>query len=262
MNRIDETFLRLKKNNKKALIVFITAGFPDLRTSGKIIDTLVDSGVDAIEIGVPFSDPIADGPTIQFASQRALHNGITLPVIIRWVKKLRSRIHIPLLLMGYVNPFYQYGFEKFIRNTRGLIDGLIIPDLSLEESGTYIPLFRRSGMRLIQLITPVSSMLRMKKIITAGDGFLYAVSVAGVTGARTTIPKSTVVFLRTLRSLTARPIAVGIGISHPRQIAMVKHMVDGIIVGSAYIKLMQKYRGKKLLNEIKHYTRTLKGALG
>ena len=261
MNRIDQKFKELKKKNKKALTVFITAGFPDIKTTEAVIDTLIDSGIDALELGVPFSDPIADGPTIQYASQKALEKNITLKKILAWVKKKRARIPVPLLLMGYLNPFYQYGMEKFMHSAHTIVDGVIIPDLSLEESEVYRGMFRKNNIKIIQLITPVSPAWRMRKIIRAGEGFLYAVSTTGVTGARTDLPQGTVPFLRTVRALTSLPIAVGIGISHPRQIKKIRSIVDGIIVGSAYIKLIRDYKGKNLLRKIADYTRTLRNAL-
>lgn len=261
MNRIDDTFKRLKRSNEKALIVFLTAGYPNLRVTGELIDVLVDAGVDALEIGVPFSDPIADGPVIQRSSQKALEQGITLQKILAFIKNKRKKIEIPILCMGYYNPFYQYGFEKFIRHSRGMIDGLIVPDLSWEESREARTAGMRNDMHLIQLVTPVTPDGRLSAIIKSSSGFLYAVSTTGVTGARKNISASTLGFLKKLRRLTRMPIAVGIGISSPHQITAVKGMVDGIIVGSAYIALIQKYSGKKLYKQITEYTQKLKDAL-
>ncbi|MFH1379814.1 MAG: tryptophan synthase subunit alpha [bacterium] len=261
MNRIENTFLQLKKKHAKGLIVFLTAGYPDLQTTERLIHVLIDSGADAVEIGIPFSDPIADGPVIQMSSEKALEQGITLPRVLQWIQKIRKRVAVPILCMGYANPFARFGYARLMHANKGIIDGLIIPDLSLEESGEVRFLSRKNNMHLIQLISPITPEVRRDRILRVSSGFIYAVSTTGVTGARKTVPKKTISFLSRLRSRTSIPIAVGIGISSPLQIKAVKRYVDAVIVGSAYIELIRKYKGKKLDSEIRKYTNKLKKAL-
>lgn len=243
INRIDEVFLRLKKANETALIPFITAGDPDLVTTRSLIIELVKNGADIIELGLPFSDPLADGPTIQAASQRALLNNINASDLFGVVRDVRKETDVPLVLMGYYNPILQYGLMDFAHDAvlAGL-DGVIIPDLPLEEAEVpmgWMDAAMANGLANIMLVAPTTPPDRARRIAEATSGFLYYVSVIGITGARTELPSDLSNGLMTIKGLTTRPVAVGFGISRPDQVAMLSDVADGIIVGSAVVKIIE-----------------------
>jgi tryptophan synthase alpha chain len=250
MNRIDQTFKRLKKSGQKALIGYITAGHPDKRSFQTLVPVLEKSGVDLLEVGVPFSDPIADGPTIQQSSQAALAHGATLAWILSSISHLRRRgVQIPLILMSYCNPVHAMGIETFFRRARlAGVDGLIIPDLIPEEAGAYARAARRQGIALIFLVAPTTPKARLRMIAGRTSGFLYAVAVTGVTGARRSLPDHIAPFLRSVKRATAKPVAVGFGLSTARQVRDIAKDADGVIIGSALIREIAKsqhhsYRG-------------------
>ena len=243
INRIDEAFSRLKKANEAALIPFITAGDPDLSTTRALILELVKSGADIIELGLPFSDPLADGPTIQAASQRALINNVNATDLFDVVRDVRKKTDVPLVLMGYYNPILQYGLKEFARDavSSGL-DGVIVPDLPLEEAVApmgWMDAARANGLANIMLVAPTTPPARARRIAGATDGFLYYVSVTGITGARTELPSDLRNGLMTVKGLTKKPVAVGFGISRPDQVEMLSKVADGIIVGSAIVKIVE-----------------------
>ena len=242
MQRLEKCFAELKKQRRKALITFITAGDPDLDATCELVETLVKAGADIVELGVPFSDPLADGPTIQAASLRALAQGTTLKKIIATVKKIRSRTDVPLVLMTYYNPLYHYGLKELVRDAAAAgVDGLIVPDLPLEES---LELRRLAAEKLaiIPLAAPTTSEARLFKIVAAGRGFLYYVTVTGITGARTSLPEELSHSLDQVKKIAGElPLAAGFGISTPEQAQTVGCHTDAIIVGSALVEIIAQH---------------------
>jgi len=246
MNRIDRMFSQLRKRKEAALIPFITTGDPDIATTEALILEMDRQGADLIELGLPFSDPLADGPTIQASSQRALRHNINAKDLLKLVKKVRRKTNIPLVLMGYYNPLFQYGLSAFAKDaaTAGL-DGTIVPDLPLEEAKDWIAAAKSQGLANILLVAPNTPADRVKKIARATQGFLYYVSVTGITGARTELPAELSQGLNGIKQLTNKPVAVGFGISKPAQISMLSAVTDGIIVGSAIVKLIEAHTIKQ-----------------
>lgn len=250
LNRIDKKFRELKNKREKALICYVVAGYPDIKTSEKIIDTLIESGADMIEIGIPFSDPIADGKTIQ----EALHSSLTLGITPQQCLELSERIRvkhpeIPLLIMTYSNILFRRGYDNFSKDAKKKgIDGFILPDVSIEESLEYVNAAKKNEMSTIFLVSPNTSELRLKMIIEHCSGFLYAVSVFGITGERQKFHKYTFAFIRKVRKLTKGkiPIAAGFGISQPEHVKnMIDAGADAVIVGSAIIRKIQETKTKK-----------------
>lgn len=239
MNRIDKRFKTLKALKKKAFIAYITAGDPDLATTMRLALALEGSGVDIIELGIPFSDPLADGPTIQAASQRALKKKVTLAKIFRMSGALRGKTGIPLVFMTYFNPVLRYGVERFFKSakTNG-IDGVIIPDLPFEEAKDVVALGRKHKVATIFLVAPTSSKERIKKIEKASSGFIYYVSLTGVTGARAKLPPEVIYNVKRVKAMTRKPVAVGFGISNAAQAKDIAKVADGVIVGSAIVKII------------------------
>lgn len=238
---IARKFASLRAKGEKALITFITAGDPDLATTEKLVLEMDRLGVDIVELGVPFSDPIADGPTIQASSLRSLKAGTTLPRIINLVRNIRKKSNIPIVLMGYYNPFYVYGLKKFVRQaSRAGIDGVIVPDLSPEEAGDLVSISRKFGLATIFLLAPTSTKERIKIVLEKTSGFIYYVSLTGVTGERKRLPPDLVKKLKKIRARSAIPLAVGFGISHPRQIKAILKNADAVIVGSALVKVIEE----------------------
>jgi tryptophan synthase alpha chain len=245
MNRIEQTFQRLKRKKRKALIGYITAGFPTKLSFRKLVPFLEQSGLDLLEVGVPFSDPIADGPTIQHASQVALANGVTLDWVLRSVRDIRARsAALPIIFMSYCNPIHAMGIDRFFKTARHSgVDGLIIPDLIPEESGPYAQAARREGIALIFLVAPTTPKRRIRMIAQKTRGFLYAVSITGVTGVQKAVPTHVSRFLKTVRSASSQPVAVGFGLTTPPQVHAVSRDADGVIVGSALIRALEKSNG-------------------
>ncbi len=238
---IKKVFKKAQRQGRRVLIPFITAGDPDIETTKRLIFAIAQNGGDILELGVPFSDPLADGPTIQAASQRALKNGITLKDIIELVKEVRSQIEMPIVLMGYYNPFYQYGLKRLVQDAaQAGINGFIIPDMPVEESGQWFKYCREYKLDNIFLIAPTTPIDRAKKIASKSSGFIYYVSVTGVTGARKELPQDLIENLRQLKQITPKPIAVGFGISSPEQVQNLVPYTDGIVVGSAIVRIIEK----------------------
>lgn len=239
MNRIDKKFRELKSRKKKAFIAYITAGDPDLKTTARIVPALEESGVDIIELGIPFSDPIADGPTIQAASQRALENKVTVKKIFAMASALRKSTQIPLVFMTYYNPVLRFGLDKFMKSCRSCgVDGVIVPDLPCEEAGGLIRAGRSCGIATIFLVAPTSTKARAARIARDSKGFIYYVSLTGVTGARRALPHDAVSKIRAIKSLTDKPVAVGFGVSDAAQARGLAKVADGVIVGSAIVKII------------------------
>ncbi|MDO4229021.1 MAG: tryptophan synthase subunit alpha [Capnocytophaga sp.] len=238
MNRITTIF----NKNKKILSIYFTAGFPNLNDTVSIIETLADNGVDIIEIGIPFSDPLADGPTIQASSKMALDNGMTVSLLFEQLKNIRQKVSIPLVMMGYFNPIMQYGVENFCQKCAEIgIDGLIIPDLPLDiYTEKYKTLFEANGLTNIFLITPQTSEKRIKEIDSITKGFIYMVSSAGVTGSRQDFGNEQLTYFKRVSTLDLKsPLVVGFGISNAETFNQATLYTDGAIIGSAFIKFIE-----------------------
>ncbi|NDY42522.1 tryptophan synthase subunit alpha [Dissulfurirhabdus thermomarina] len=242
MNRIDRAFSRLRRRGEAALIPFVTAGDPDLDTTEALVLEMARRGADIVELGIPFSDPLADGPTIQAASQRALEGGVTPAEILGLVRRIRRRSEVPLVLMGYYNPVLQFGLEAFAAAAAEAgADGTIVPDLPLEEAGPWSRAARAHGLANVLLAAPTTPPERVRRLAAATRGFLYYVSVAGITGARSELPPELAAALRAVKGLSRRPVAVGFGISRADQVAALAAVADGIIVGSALVRLVEAH---------------------
>jgi len=245
-NRIDKKFKELKKKNKKAFIAFIMAGDPSLAITKKLVPELASSGADIIELGVPFSDPIADGPTIQKASSRGLKSKTTLPGVFNLVRNARLESDTPIVFLIYYNLVFHYGLERFVKDAvRNGVDGAVIPDLPPEESKELCSIAKRYKFSIIHLLAPTSSIERIKKVALVSTGFIYYVSLTGTTGARKKLPKELSANLRKVRRITRTPVCVGFGISTSSQVKAVQKISDGAIVGSAIVKVIEKNIGKK-----------------
>ncbi|EKN65825.1 tryptophan synthase subunit alpha [Neobacillus bataviensis LMG 21833] len=238
MNRIEQTFSILQSNNKKAFIPYILAGDGGLNSLVDRLSILERFGASAIEVGVPFSDPVADGPTIQQAGLRALQNGTTLKGIIAELEKAREIISIPILLMTYLNPIYSYGIDKFVHDIRSAgVDGCIIPDLPIEEEEIITPQLEEAQIELIRLVTLTTPLERVKTISSKGRGFLYTVTVKGITGVRNEYDAKLQQFLKTVKEISPIPVMAGFGISTKEQMAELTEYCDGVIVGSKIVDL-------------------------
>jgi tryptophan synthase alpha chain len=240
MSRIAARFGALRAEGRKALIGYITAGFPSMAGFERAFKDLERGGADVIEIGVPFSDPIADGPTIQYSSQVALENGVTLKGILAWVAKARKSSQVPLVLMSYLNPILKMGPRRFAKEAaRAGVDGLIVPDTIPEECEVLRDMLSAEGIDLIHLVAPTTPPARRKWVAAQSRGFLYAVSVTGVTGARKALPPEAMVFIKSLKKESPVPVAVGFGISGPDQAREMAAHTDGVIVGSVLINRLK-----------------------
>jgi tryptophan synthase alpha chain len=235
MSRVASVF----KPGHKALIAYLTVGYPNREATGAAAAVLADSGCDIIELGIPFSDPLADGATIQRASYQALKGGITPRDCIEIAAKLRQEIATPLVFMSYYNPILSFGLEAFCQaSARAGVDGLIVPDLPPDEGGELEISARKHGLDLIYLLTPTSTEARISLVAEKSQGFIYLVSLTGVTGARQTLPPELEDFVRRVRQKTAKPLCVGFGVSNPEQATRVAQVADGVIVGSRLLELI------------------------
>jgi tryptophan synthase alpha chain len=245
MTELSEQFLRLKQSHEKALIPFFICGFPSAGVFKDFIKGAADSGADAIEIGIPFSDPLADGPSIQYSSNLALNNGINLQKSLEMISSLKVQLSLPLIILTYANPVFQYGLEEFIREAKQAgVSGLIVADLVIEEASQIEKLCRFHGLDLIYLAAPTSKGSRLKRIASRSSGFIYLVSVAGVTGARRVIPRSLAAKIGEIKRFTDKPVCVGFGISNPLQAGRLVRLADGVIVGSALVDLIRESKNQ------------------
>lgn len=255
MSRIKEAF-----ENGKAFIAFVTCGDPDLETTGAVVREMVKNGADLIELGIPFSDPTAEGPVIQGANLRALNGGVTTDQIFEFVKELRRDVSVPMVFMTYANVVFSYGAERFISTCRKIgMDGLILPDLPYEEKEEFQPICRRFGLELISLIAPTSEN-RIAMIAGEAEGFVYLVSSLGVTGVRSEIKTDLTSIVEAIRRNTDIPCAIGFGISTPEQAARMAGLADGVIVGSAIVRLIEKY-GRQAPEHVGRYVEEMKAAI-
>lgn len=264
MNRIEKKFLDLKNTNHTPLIAYVVGGYPDMDTSEKIIISLVESGVDIIEIGIPFSDPIADGPTIQEAIYQSLSNNTSADMCLKLAYRIRIRYpSLPLIIMTYSNIIYHDGFQKFMKKaSKNGIDGFIIPDVPIEESQEYLQNANKFNLSTIFLVSPNTTVNRLNRIVKKASGFLYVVSVYGTTGERKIFDSYTMKNIKNVKDYTKNqiPIAVGFGISKPEHVeTMIKAGADSVIIGSAIVKIIQKYYNtNNMLKEIKNYIKKMK----
>ncbi|GIQ68037.1 tryptophan synthase subunit alpha [Xylanibacillus composti] len=262
MNRIQRTFARLREQGESALIPYIPVGFPAAETSESLIRTLCESGADLVELGVPFGDPLADGRVIQDASTQALANGTTLRACIEMVARLRpSYPELPFILMGYCNSFLAYGLERFAADAvEAGVDGLIIPDLPSTMADPWVEIFRPHALDLIFFLAPTTSEQRAAATMSKGSGFLYCISVNGVTGEREKLPQELPAFLKQARAATDLPLCVGFGISSEEHVREISRHADGAIVGSALIRVIQQAAPDQLEGEVRSYMQRLKNA--
>jgi tryptophan synthase alpha chain len=255
MSKINKAFL-----NKKAFIGFVTAGDPSIEKTEDYILSMVNAGADLIEIGIPFSDPIAEGDVIQKANIRALSSGATTDKVFDMVKSVRKKTDIPIVFLTYINPVFVYGYERFFKKCKICeIDGIIIPDLPFEEKDEILAIAKNAGVDIITLIAPTSEN-RIREIAKKSTGFIYVVSSMGVTGVRTEIKTDLNSIINTVKGVSDTPVAVGFGISTPEQAKQISKIADGVIVGSAIVKIIEKY-GKNADEEISLYIRNIKEAI-
>ncbi len=260
MNRIDKKFQALRQQNARAFMPYLCAGDPTPELTTKLLLTLEEAGADLIELGVPFSDPIADGPTIQRASERALKHRISLQQILKMVKTLRQQTDIPIALMSYYNPIFSMGESVFCKAAQDAgVDGVIVPDLPPEEAQPLLDVAPQYNLATIFLVAPTSPAERMQSIASVSTGFIYCVSVTGVTGARTTLSDEVAPMIAELRKHTDKPISVGFGVSTPEQAKQAVEIADGVIVGSAIVNVVEENMDDetKLLAAVKEFASEL-----
>jgi tryptophan synthase alpha chain len=258
-NKLDLVLKQIGQSKSKALIAYLAAGYPKFPEQTMLIKRMKAAGIDVLELGIPFSDPIADGPTIQFASQQALRNGATLAKILKWTKQLTKSIDLPIVYMSYLNPIARYGLERFAKDAVAAgVQGVIVPDLIPEEGQEIKKIFEAAGLHVIYLVAPTTPPERQRFIANETEGFLYAVSVRGVTGARSKLPIETKNWLARLRKTSAKPVCVGFGISGPAQIKALKSASDGFIVGSALIDVIRNSSTATRANNISRFVQQLK----
>ena len=263
MSRIDATFERLRAGGERALVVYFMAGDPSLAETERLVIEAERRGADVVELGVPFSDPLADGPVIQRAGARALAAGTTLSRVLEQVASLRARVRVPLVLMTYYNPVLAFGLKAFARTAVDAgADGVIVPDLPHEESEPLRSEAEPAGLDVIHLVAPTSPPARAKAIARVSRGFVYVVSLTGVTGERRDLPKDLDAQVRTLRLVTTKPVCVGFGVSTPEQVVAVARVADGVVVGSAIVRAVERHTGTpSLLSELGALIESLKKPL-
>lgn len=252
MNRIEERFDALRASHRKGLVGYLTAGDPDLTQSEDHVRAALAGGLDLLELGVPFSDPTADGPTIQAASQRALQSGTTLSDVLDMVGRLRSDFDTPIILFGYANLFFRYGYEEVCARAAEVgVDGMLVVDLPFEESDELLPMMERHDLCLIPLIAPTTPEDRMRQVLAHAKGFVYYIMVTGVTGAREQVVQDLGGHIRDLRTATPLPIAAGFGVSNGAQAREVAQEADAVVVGSALVKAAQEGGLRALVDELR-----------
>lgn len=261
MNRIDKKFQELKEKNEKALITFISSGVPELETTEKLVLGMEKAGVDIVELGIPYSRPIADGKVIAEASKRALESGIKVSMVMDMVKSLREKTEIPLVYLVYFNTVFAYGVERFLSKCNEIgIDGIIIPDLPTEEKGEVLEACEENGVSLIPLVAPTSKE-RIADITENGKGFIYCVAVNGVTGTRDSINENIKEYMDLVSSYTDIPRAIGFGVSSPEMVKEYKDYADGVIVGSAIVKkILEDKSSDEIVEDVSQFVSELKQA--
>jgi tryptophan synthase alpha chain len=263
MTRISDTFAALRARHEVALIPYVTAGDPDLDTTFQLVHELARRGADLIELGIPFSDPMADGPTNQRAAERALRSGSSLARVLDLVQNLRRTLTVPLILFTYYNPVFRYGGERFARDAQQAgVDGVLCVDLPPEEADELKRETDQQDLDLIFLLAPTSSLSRVQTVLTRARGFVYYVAVVGVTGARATLPPDLTEMVRRIRAISPLPVGVGFGISSPEQAAHVAEVADAVIVGSALSQIIETHCGQPdLIERLGTFVGSLKQAM-
>ena len=261
MTRIERKFAELKRRGEKAFIPYLTVGDPTLESTPQLVLALEKAGADIIELGVPFSDPIADGPVIQRATERALANRVSLSDVLDVIRQIRRQSEIPLLVMSYFNPLLKFGLEKLAAEASAAgLDGLLATDLTVEEADGFASITRAAGLNTVFIAAPTSSPDRLKRIARASTGFVYAVSRTGVTGERQALPTDLQEFLEMLRRHTDAPIAVGFGISCPEHVQAVWSKADGAVVGSAIVAEIERNIGRPdMVDRVAAFTSWIRG---
>jgi len=264
MTRIGKLFENLKREGRKGLIAYLTAGDPRPARTPALVEAMVRGGADLIELGVPFSDPIADGPVIQRAGYRALEAGTTLECVLGIARQIRQKSEVPLLLFTYLNPVLRYGLERLARDAAASgIDGCLLTDASVEEAHEYIGAMHRHGLDTVFLAAPTSTPRRLKLVAQYSTGFVYLVSRTGVTGERESISNAVAPLVNAVRAVTDLPLAVGFGISRPEHVAQLGQLVEAVVVGSAFVKLIERNVDNPALeSELESFVRELKSGFG
>jgi tryptophan synthase alpha chain len=259
-SRIDQLFARLRSERRPGLVAYITAGDPSPARTAALVSALERGGADLIELGVPFSDPIADGPVIQRGSDRALKAGTTLALVLGIAREIRQRSEIPLLLFSYLNPLLRYGFEALARDAKADgVDGVLMTDASVEEAGPYVEVMRRAGLDTVFLAAPTSTEQRLELVARYSSGFVYLVSRTGVTGEQQSVSESVAPLIANMRRHTKLPLAVGFGISTHEQFQTVAASADAVVVGSAIVRFIEAHAADpNLEGELEAFTRRLK----
>ena len=264
MTRIGRLFECLKRENRKGLIAYLTAGDPTPERTPALVEALVRGGADLIELGVPFSDPIADGPVIQRAGERALQAGTTLSKVLEIAARIRSRSEVPLLLFTYLNPVLRYGLDRLAKDAAAHgIDGCLLTDASVEEAQDYVAAMHRHGLDTVFLAAPTSTERRLQLVARYSTGFIYLVSRTGVTGEQEKVSAAVAPLIHAVRALTDLPLAVGFGISRPEHVAELGQQVEAVVVGSAIVRLIEKNADNPTLEtQLESFTRELKHGFG
>jgi tryptophan synthase alpha chain len=261
--RLAEVFAALRARRERALMPYLTAGDPSLDATRRLVAEAAKRGADIVELGIPFSDPLADGPVIQRATRRALAAGVSVPRVLELVQDIRAETPVPIVFLTYYNPILAFGLDAFCRAAADVgADGVIVADLPPEEAAPLRAAAGPAGLDVIHLVAPTSTPQRMRKLARATGAFLYMVSLTGVTGARSELAPDLARHLRALRSITTKPIAVGFGIGTPEQAALVARVADGVIVGSAIVGLVERHAGSPtLVSEVGDFIAALKSPL-
>ncbi|MBI3303008.1 MAG: tryptophan synthase subunit alpha [Deltaproteobacteria bacterium] len=264
MGRIGNKFARLQDKGEVAFIPFLTVGDPDLETTKRLALEVVRAGADLLELGVPFSDPMADGPTLQRAAERALRSGSALPRVLEVVVEVRQEgVDVPIFLLGYYNPFFRYGLGKAAQDAHAAgVDGILCVDLPPEEADEFQAETEKTGIDLIFMLAPTSSPVRVQMVLKRSRGLVYCVSVTGITGARLSLPQSLKGMVEGVKATTTLPVVVGFGVSTPEQAAWVAGFADGVIVGSAIAQIIERHLGQpNLVTQVGEFVSSLKRAV-
>lgn len=263
MNRIEKRLAELKNKKQKTLIVYITAGDPNLKTTEKLILSFNRLNVGMIELGIPFSDPLADGKTNQLAAARSLKSGTTLKKILIMIKRIREKVEIPIVLFTYLNPILKYDIKKFAVDAKNYgVDGVLVLDLPPEESKEYCRIMKEKKISTIFLVAPTSTSERIKKISQTATGFIYCVTRTGVTGERVDMPKSVSEIVKKIKKYSSLPVALGFGISNPQHVKILSKICDAVVVGSAIVRKIEENLGKSsLIPEVIKLVKSLKKPL-
>ncbi len=264
MTRIGKLFENLKRDGRKGLIAYLTAGDPSPARTPELVEALVRGGADLVELGVPFSDPIADGPVIQRAGERALKAGTTLHKVLEIAREIRRRSEVPLLLFTYLNPVVRYGLDRLAKDAADCgMDGCLLTDASVEEAHEYVGAMHKHGLDTVFLAAPTSTERRLKLVAKYSTGFVYLVSRTGVTGEQASLSTAVAPLVRAMRAVTDLPLAVGFGISRPEHVAELATQVDAVVVGSALVRVIeQQLENPNLARELEAFVRQLKGGFG